>query len=94
MLIESDDVVMSFDKPKETEKWSLVEATIDSGSAVSGLPKASIEDLSKIQEMQGGIQSYTSASEHSCKVLGVSCGQFASSKTGHTAKSRLRYWIR
>ena len=70
MLIENDDVVMSFDRPKEAQKWSLVEATIDSGSAVSGLPKSSIEDLSKIQELQGGIQSYTSASEHSCKVLG------------------------
>ena len=70
MLLEEDgDVVLSFDKPKIAEQWFLVEATVDSGSAVSGLPKGCVEDPSKIQEV-GGIQSYTSASEHSCKVLG------------------------
>ena len=54
----------------QKDTWHRVEATIDSGSSVSGVPKACVIDPSGIKVLTEGVMSYKSASEHSCKVVG------------------------
>ncbi len=68
-LLLEEDTVMSL-KPEQPLGWQLVEATLDSGSAVSAIPKDCIADPSQLQAASDGPQSYTSASEHSCRVEG------------------------
>ena len=56
--------------PDGKESWVITEATLDSGSAVSVLPRGCIFDPPDIKECFGGPQSYNSAFEHSCKLEG------------------------
>ena len=67
---ESFQEVMAVTAEYYSTTWTLVEATVDSGSAVSGIPRGCILDASSIAKCEDGPQSYTSASEHSCKVEG------------------------
>ena len=48
----------------------MIEVIVDSGRAVNGIPASCVFDKTQIEICENGPQSYTSASEHSCKVEG------------------------
>ena len=67
--------------------WTCVYATVDSGSAVSAIPKDCIIEPNSIAPCNDGPSSYTSASEHSYKVEGrvAPACWFQSGTTGKVA---------
>ena len=85
-----EESVCAIDKPqRDSNAWILVEATIDSGSSVSGIPRSMIPKDMEVKPVLDGPISYTSASEHLCKVVGRVTPQCAF-QSGQTGKVELK----
>jgi hypothetical protein len=68
VLLQEDDVLTLQDKSHDPE-WERLDVTVDSGSATSAIPQSVAPEWPLLRS--SGPQAYTSASEHSVKVLGA-----------------------